>query len=229
MGVVVAVTVIGLWASLLTYNLVTHVVSWASPLTCLMVLVQAHLFTGLFITGHDAMHGLIAPANPRLNHFLGRLALSLFLFNSYDALLPKHGEHHRYAGTRRDPDFHRGNPGFFPWFFAFMKEYVSWKQIFLTALAFNLAQLIMPTENLVLFLVVAPILSLMQLFFFGTYRPHGGEHENPHHAGSQEKNHLWAFLSCYFFGYHLEHHERPDTPWWRLWLVKDAGADSPAF
>jgi beta-carotene ketolase (CrtW type) len=33
---------------------------------------------------------------------------------------------------------------------------------------------------------------------------------------------VWAFVSCYFFGYHYEHHDSPATPWWLLWRVKDA-------
>jgi beta-carotene ketolase (CrtW type) len=31
-------------------------------------------------------------------------------------------------------------------------------------------------------------------------------------------------LSCYFFGYHFEHHDSPGTPWWRLWRVKEKQA-----
>jgi beta-carotene ketolase (CrtW type) len=34
------------------------------------------------------------------------------------------------------------------------------------------------------------------------------------------KNHLVGFFSCYFFGYHYEHHEFPGTPWWKLWRMK---------
>lgn len=25
-----------------------------------------------------------------------------------------------------------------------------------------------------------------------------------------------SFLTCYYFGYHLEHHLYPNVPWWRL-------------
>ncbi len=64
-------------------------------------------------------------------------------------------------------------------------------------------------------------LSTLQLFYFGTYLPHMGEETNAHHSHSQSKNHLWAFISCYFFGYHFEHHDSPGTPWWRLWRVKE--------
>ncbi|TAH22151.1 MAG: hypothetical protein EAZ08_01445 [Cytophagales bacterium] len=40
--------------------------------------------------------------------------------------------------------------------------------------------------------------------------------ENIHKSHSQRQNHLWAFLTCYFFGYHYEHHNSPRTPWWML-------------
>lgn len=221
-GVVMACLVIGLWTLTLGYNLAFYEIDFTSPLTYLLLLVQVHLFTGLFITAHDAMHGLVAPKNPKLNHFLGKLSLGLFIFNSYKVLRPKHYEHHRYAGTDKDPDFHHGNGNFFIWFWHFMMEYITWKQILAAAITFNIFKLFLPQENLVLFWIVASILSLFQLFFFGTFMPHMGEQDNRHHATSQEKNHLWAFLSCYFFGYHYEHHDSPQTPWWRLWEVKEA-------
>ncbi|RZL43682.1 MAG: fatty acid desaturase, partial [Pedobacter sp.] len=28
------------------------------------------------------------------------------------------------------------------------------------------------------------------------------------------------FITCYFFGYHLEHHQKPATPWWQLYKSK---------
>jgi len=219
-GVIMGLSIIVLWAITLGINLWLPV-DWANPLTYLRVLLQMHLFTGLFITAHDAMHGQVAPHNPQLNHWIGRICLTLFIFNSYNAMRPKHYEHHRFAGSDQDPDFHRGNGNFFMWFWHFMMEYIKWWQILLAAITFNLAKLFIPEENLVLYWIVASILSLFQLFFFGTFMPHMGEHDNPHHAGSQRKNHLWAFLSCYFFGYHYEHHDSPRTPWWRLWEVKE--------
>lgn len=76
--------------------------------------------------------------------------------------------------------------------------------------------------NLAVF-VAPPVLASLQLFTFGTYLPHRRpttEAMAPHHARTQEPNHPWAMLSCYFFGYHWEHHQSPSTPWWRLWRVK---------
>ncbi|MEO0897903.1 MAG: fatty acid desaturase [Bacteroidota bacterium] len=220
-GVRIGITVIVLWAVTLIYNVSTPI-NWYSPLTYLMVFVQAHLFTGLFITAHDAMHGAVAPKNHTLNNAIGRIASFLFVFNSYDKLKPKHYDHHKHAGTEHDPDFHNGNPNFFRWYFDFLKEYISWKQILLAALFHNFCKFVLGAHeiNMVVFWIIPSIMGTFQLFYFGTFIPHMGEHQNKHNARSQGKNHLWAFLSCYFFGYHFEHHDSPRTPWWKLWELK---------
>ena len=220
-GVWVALAVILLWGATLAYNFWAPVV-WTEPGTYLRILLQMHLFTGLFITAHDAMHGAVMPGRPKLNHALGKLCAVLFLFNSYKQLRPKHYAHHRHVGTANDPDFHKGNPNFFAWYWDFLKEYISWRQLMLAAITFNVLKFWIPEPNLLLYWVLASILSTFQLFYFGTFVPHMGEHgpDNPHHARTQRKNHLWAFLSCYFFGYHFEHHDSPQTPWWRLWQLK---------
>lgn len=193
------------------------------PWTFLAVLVIGHLYTGLFITAHDAMHGVVAQRNKRLNTLLGTLSALLFAFNWYPKLFPKHHEHHRFVATEKDPDFHRGNPKFFPWFISFALQYISIWQIVGMAITFNLLRLVFPTMNLVIYWIAPSFLAVFQLFYFGTYLPHKGEHspDNKHKARSQRKNHLWAFLSCYFFGYHYEHHHSPGTPWWLLYKEKE--------
>lgn len=220
-GVRVGIFVILLWALSLVFNL-TMEINWYNPLTYLMILVQTHLFTGLFITAHDAMHGAVAPKRPQLNHAIGRTAAFLFVFNSYKKLLPKHFDHHKHAGTEHDPDFHNGNANFFRWYVDFLKEYISWPQILMAALFHNFCKFALGINelNLVMFWIIPSLLATFQLFYFGTFIPHMGAHENKHNARSQSKNHLWAFLSCYFFGYHFEHHDSPRTPWWRLWELK---------
>ncbi|MCI4670866.1 MAG: fatty acid desaturase [Bacteroidia bacterium] len=220
-GTRIGIGIILLWAITLVFNLIVPI-NWYNPFTYLMVFVQAHLFTGLFITAHDAMHGAVAPKKPKLNHAIGKVASFLFVFNSYKKLKPKHYEHHKHAGTEHDPDFHNGNPNFFLWYFDFLKEYISIKQILLAAITFNVGKLLLhiPQENLILFWIIPSFMGTFQLFYFGTFIPHMGEHNNRHNARSQSKNHLWAFLSCYFFGYHYEHHDSPMTPWWKLWELK---------
>jgi beta-carotene ketolase (CrtW type) len=176
-----------------------------------------HLYTGVFITAHDAIHGVVAPGNPKLNYALGWISAKVFAYNNYKVLSGKHHLHHKYSGTFDDPDYHEGNPNFVMWYYSFLMEYVSWKQILFMAVTYNLLKLVFPWENLVVFWMIPAFLSTFQLFFFGTYLPHRGEHHNaPLNARSQTLNHVWAFITCYFFGYHMEHHAYPYLPWWRL-------------
>jgi beta-carotene ketolase (CrtW type) len=214
-GIWVATTILGLWVLSLSLGLALPL-HLSSPLTYLHILLQTHLFTGLFITAHDAMHGTVAPGRPGVNRFFGRLTLLLYACNSWSRLLPAHHAHHRNPASDSDPDY--GPPAFFHWFSRFILYYVRLYQIVVMAILFNLAALWIPKPNLVAFYIVPSLLSLVQLFYFGTYLPHRGEHpeSNVHRARSQSKNHLLAFLSCYFFGYHQEHHEQPAVPWWRL-------------
>jgi beta-carotene ketolase (CrtW type) len=217
-GVIIALGVIFLWFASLVLLLLTEL-NWSNPLTYIGILVQTHLYTGLFITAHDAMHGIVS-SNKKLNHGIGWIAALLFSYNFYWKLFPKHHEHHRYVATDKDPDYHpSGN--FFIWYFSFIRQYVSVWQILLMAGTFNILKLFLPTDNLIVFWMLPAILSTLQLFYFGTYLPHMGESNNKHHSKTQSKNHIWAFISCYFFGYHYEHHDSPGTPWWRLWQIKE--------
>lgn len=218
-GIYIACTIIGLWVTALAAALLTPV-NFNPILNLLFVLLLTHLYTGLFITAHDAMHGSVS-WNRRVNLFIGRLCTTLFMFNSFKVLFPKHYEHHKFAGTEKDPDYHPPNP--ILWYFKFLLEYVSVKQIVFAAITFNLLRLLFPVSNLLLFWIAPSFLSTLQLFVFGTYLPHRGEHapDNKHHARSQTTNHFWAFISCYFFGYHYEHHDSPHTPWWLLYKMKE--------
>jgi len=217
-GVIIASSIILCWAVSL-FLLLQMQFSWSNPLVYLGILVQTHLYTGLFITAHDAMHGLVS-TNKKVNHMLGWFSAILFSYNFYWRLFPKHHEHHRYVATDKDPDYHSSD-NFFIWYFSFVKQYVTIWQILMMAVSFNILKLFIPTENLIAFWMLPAILSTLQLFYFGTYLPHKGESQNAHHSHSQSKNHLWAFVSCYFFGYHFEHHDSPGTPWWRLWREKE--------
>ncbi len=217
-GVIIASTIILLWFASLAYLLQMDI-SWSNPLIYLGILIQTYLYTGLFITAHDAMHGIVSE-NKKLNHTIGWISAILFSYNFYWRLFPKHHEHHRFVATEKDPDYHSSGK-FIIWYLSFIRQYVSVWQILLMAATFNILKLFLPTENLVVFWMVPAVLSTLQLFYFGTYLPHMGESDNKHHSKSQTKNHFWAFVSCYFFGYHYEHHDSPGTPWWRLWKVKE--------
>lgn len=216
-GTLIAFIVIGSWFFSIL-NLMLWEVNWQNPSLYLMILIQMHLYTGLFITAHDAMHGTVS-INPRLNNFIGQICTALYACFPFSKLFVKHHQHHRHVHTDLDPDYNNGN--FIIWYFSFIKEYLTWWQIVLMAVIFNLLKFWIEEVNLILFWVLPSFLSTLQLFYFGTWLPHHGEHSNKHQSGSQSKNHLIAFLTCYFFGYHYEHHDSPGTPWWRLWKLKN--------
>lgn len=215
-GIYIGLAVIGCWVGMLAF-LFNYTIEWTNPLVYLFVLVQMHLFTGVFITTHDSIHGLVAPNHPRANRWIGRVSALIFAYNNYDKLSKKHHLHHKHPASAEDPDYHSGNPNLLAWWFSFLLEYVSVWQVLAMAGTYTILKIWFPMENLITFWIVPAWLSTVQLFIFGTYLPHRGEHHAPpHNARSQGLNHTLAFLSCYFFGYHYEHHAYPYLPWWKL-------------
>ncbi|RYZ98407.1 MAG: fatty acid desaturase [Sphingobacteriaceae bacterium] len=212
-GLLIALLVLACW-SVSIVLLMQWDVNFANPLTYFFMLVQMHLYTGLFITAHDSMHGTVSP-NHKLNDTVGFICTFLYASFWYPKLYEKHHRHHNHVHTEHDPDYHNGS--FWAWYFRFMRNYLSIWQIVIMAIAYNVLKLWIPEPNLLLFWVAPSLLSTFQLFYFGTYLPHKGEHDNKHFARSQPRNHVVAFFSCYFFGYHYEHHDSPGTPWWKLW------------
>ena len=219
-GLLIGLLIITAWSVNLWYFLTQYTINWYSPLTWLGFLLQTHLYTGLFITAHDAMHGVVHK-NKKINNGIGWVTALLFAYNWYPRLFPKHHEHHRFVATDNDPDYHHSQQ-FWRWYLRFLRQYITIWQFLAMALTFNVLKLWLPAENVILYWMVPSVLATFQLFFFGTYMPHKGEHseDNRHKSTSLKKNHLWAFLSCYFFGYHWEHHQYPNTPWWQLWQRK---------
>ncbi|MCZ4245414.1 fatty acid desaturase [Pedobacter punctiformis] len=215
-GLIVALTVIACWFTSLCLLLNWHF-NWTNPLVYLTVLIQMHLYTGLFITAHDAMHGTIS-TNKTVNNSVGYLSVFLFAGFFYSQLYTKHHKHHRHVHTADDPDY--AEHGFWKWYFSFMWNYVTIIQLVIMAVAYNVLKVWVAEQNLLLFWVLPSLLSTFQLFYFGTYLPHKGEHDNEYQSSTLRKNHFFAFISCYFFGYHLEHHQKPGTPWWQLYKSK---------
>jgi beta-carotene/zeaxanthin 4-ketolase len=221
-GIAIAVCIITLWATslvcLLSINLLKCPI-WLIPLA---VLWQMFLYTGLFITAHDAMHGSVFPQNPKVNALVGRLTVFLYGFFSYRKLLQKHFLHHKYPATEFDPDFHDGvNRHPIMWYLHFMRGYWDWRQWLGMLLIYNLFmfELHIPEINLILFWAIPSLLSSVQLFYFGTFLTHRepeSGYSYPHCAQTTPLPTLWSFITCYHFGYHEEHHEYPHVSWWQL-------------
>jgi len=224
MGVVIALTIMALWGAHLVYILTSVEVSAVNPWMYLHIVVQAYLYTGLFITGHDAMHRLVS-RNRVVNNAIGYSAVFLFAGMSYARLIKNHWDHHKYPGTGKDPDFYTKSQSFWPWWFSFMVRYTTLFQLIVMAVAYNILFRFAGISKaaLILLWIVPAFLSTFQLFYFGTFMPHREPHTEEmgiYRARTLKKNHLWAMVSCYFFGYHYEHHQSPGTPWWQLYNMK---------
>jgi beta-carotene/zeaxanthin 4-ketolase len=226
-GLLVALLIVVLWISSLGFLSID--IAQRTPLWILPAIVgRMFIQTGLFIVAHDAIHGAVLPSNRRLNHWIGRLAVTLYAFLSYQKLSLNHWQHHQHPGQASDPDFHDGiHSNICAWYLKFMKGYLDARQGLVLFLGMGITVLTLytgfhvPVANLFLFWVLPIALSSMQLFFFGTYLPHrSGNTEDPHHATSSNYSLLWSFLTCYHFGYHWEHHEYPSLPWYRLPSVR---------
>lgn len=220
-GLVIALLIISLWAASLILLLcldITKLSIWSIPIA---IVWQTFLYTGMFITAHDAMHGSVCRQNKKINHLIGTLTVFLYGFFSYQQLLKNHWLHHHHPASEIDPDYHDGNSNPIHWYFQFMKEYWSWKQVLGMTLAFNLTKYALPISqtNLILFWLIPPILSSIQMFYFGTFLPHRepeSGYVRPHCAQTVALPIFWSFISCYHFGYHQEHHEFPHVAWWQL-------------
>jgi beta-carotene ketolase (CrtW type) len=224
MGILIALLIIFLWAGHLFYSLGFVTVDPSSPWLYFHVLIQAYLYTGLFITGHDSMHGTVS-RNRFINRSVGYLSVFLFAGMWYPKLLKNHWDHHFFVATEKDPDYSTGSQNFFIWWFRFMMHYTTILQLVIMAILFNVLKIWFGTWSIVAFWIIPAFLGTFQLFYFGTYIPHKRPHTEemaPHQARTHRKNHLWAMISCYFFGYHWEHHEAPATPWWQLYRAKKA-------
>lgn len=222
MGVIIAILIITCWLVHQIYILMHQPVNLTDIWFWVNLLIQTWLFTGLFITAHDAMHGSIS-RNNRVNHFFGYFSSLLFAGLWYPNLKKQHGLHHKEVATISDPDYKIGNPHFISWWISFMLHYISIWQIMIMAVLFNLGLLFFSEAQLLLLWILPSILATFQLFYFGTFLPHRLPHTQqmePYKARSQKRNHLWAFISCYFFGYHYEHHTFPETAWWKLYKKK---------
>ncbi|MDZ8051910.1 MAG: beta-carotene ketolase CrtW [Aulosira sp. ZfuVER01] len=228
-GLLIAIVIVSIWAVSLGFLISVDISHFNFLLLIVLILWQTFLYTGLFITCHDAMHGSVCPSNPKINHFIGKLCISLYGLLPYQILLKKHWLHHHNPASDLDPDFHDGkHKNFFAWYFHFMKNYWSWRQIIAVTIVYQSLNLLfhIPRINLNCFWVIPSLLSSLQLFYFGTFIPHTqpvGGYIQPHKAQTIKRPTWWSFITCYHFGYHEEHHEFPHIAWWQLPKVYKMG------
>ncbi len=222
MGILYAIVILLFWGIHQIYILLYQQIDPADLGFWLHLLLQTWLFTGLFITAHDAMHGTVTK-NIFINNALGSIASFLYAGLWYPKLKAKHYLHHLAPGTAKDPDYSIRSQNFFVWWFRFMRQYITIWQILVMAGLFNIGLVWFSELQLIVLCIVPSVLSTFQLFYFGTFVPHRLPHTDsmkPHKARSQRRNHFMALLTCYFFGYHYEHHASPRTPWWLLYRIK---------
>lgn len=189
------------------------------------IVLTAFFSSGVFMTAHESMHGLVVPGHPKVNRWLGRVSTWVYAGLDYDTLEKAHHLHHAHPATADDPDFHRGNANPLRWYLDFMTQYLTWGQVVRMHLLFLglFYGLSIPLPKLMWFWAVPLLLSTFQLFFVGTWLPHrpgAYRGSGPLKARSLELSPLLSFFACFHFGYHYEHHARPDLPWWRLWRVR---------
>ncbi|UZK70384.1 fatty acid desaturase [Sphingomonas sp. S1-29] len=192
------------------------------PLVAVLMALQCWLSVGMFIVAHDAMHGSLAPGRPTLNARIGAGLLLLYAGFGWAKMRDAHFEHHRHAGSERDPDFDAANPrNFVRWYTTFLKRYFGWQSGLYVMTVVNVYWLVfgVPLANIILLYGLPAILSSLQLFYFGTYRPHRHDDDgftDRHNARSEGFGTLASLASCFHFGYHHEHHVNPGVPWWGL-------------
>ena len=223
----IAITIILLWfaSAIALLKLQLNEV----PLIAILIAMwlRAFLHTGIFIIIHDSIHGVVSD-NQKLNDFMGYVAAFLYAILPYQTLAENHRTHHRYPATDRDPDFYHEPDKFWLWYGSFMKDYQKGKQFWIlfwgmTVIFWILIFLKISVPNIFLFWVIPIIISSLQLFTFGIYLPHRPQsqgYSDRHRAKSSNYSVWLSFLTCYHFGYHWEHHQYPNLPWYRLPLVR---------
>ncbi len=229
-GLALTAGILGSWLFIHIFGLFVFELTWTTlPLALLMGLAQCWLSVGLFIVSHDAMHGSLVPGSKRLNGFIGGTLLFLYAGFGWRKMRDAHYDHHAHAGSERDPDFDADAPhDARRWYTSFLKRYFGWRSVLFVSTVVTVYWLVfgVPMAQIVLLYGAPAIASSMQLFYFGTFRPHRHAHDSfidRHNARTDGFPGWLSLLTCFHFGYHLEHHRRPDLPWWALPAARKAG------
>ena len=222
-GLAFALAVLLVWTASLIGLLSSDLLHWSPLSLALVVLLRTLLQSGLFIVGHDAMHGTLVPGQRRINDALGQLVLTLYALLPWRRCRLNHRRHHRAPGSSRDPDFHGGS-GLAAWFRRFLGAYLSWPRLLALVTGWIVLVLLGPPQwpeaaaRVLMVWILPLLLSALQLFVVGTVLPHrrGEACGNRHRAESLALPPWLSLLACYHFGYHWEHHEYPQVPWFGL-------------
>ena len=222
-GLSLAALVFGAWGAIhfwAMFGLRLENANWL--LVPMVIAVQCWLSVGMFIVAHDAMHGSLSPRWPRLGSAIGAIMLFTYAGFSWSRMRNAHFAHHRHVGSDTDPDYNADNPrDFWPWYMTFLKRYFGWMSmiwVWSVVLIYYFA-LNVPVTNIVLLYGFPAIASSMQLFYFGTYRPHRHDEigfVDAHNSRTNAYGKLASLFTCFHFGYHHEHHLSPSLPWWAL-------------
>ena len=222
-GLCLFALVLGSWLALHLWAVFFFKITAGSGWLVLPIfIVQCWLSVGMFIIAHDAMHGSLAPGQARVNEAIGAFLLFIYAGFGWRKLRDAHFDHHLHAGTAADPDFNADNPRqFWPWYRLFLTRYFGWRSMVYvwTVVLGYFFVFDAPMENIVLLYGLPAIASSIQLFYFGTYRPHRHEKEafvDRHHARTNRYGVFASLMSRFHFGYHHEHHLSPSVPWWGL-------------
>ena len=222
-GLTLAVALFAGWLGLHLYAMLVFELTPANvPLALIMAGIFCWLSVGLFIISHDAMHGSLVPGWPRLNSAIGASLLFLYAGFGWRKMRAAHFDHHRYVGTHADPDFDADNPrDFVRWYVTFLRRYFGWQSALYVSVVVTIYWLVIgvPMAQIVLLYGLPAIASSLQLFYFGTFRPHRHASDifpDRHNARSEEFGTFASLLTCFHFGYHHEHHLAPNVPWWGL-------------
>ena len=221
-GMALAIAIGVAWLALHLFAMWEFRVTSATwPVALLIAAAQCWLSVGMFIVAHDAMHGSLAPGRPRVNARIGAAVLFLYAGFAWERMRDAHFAHHHAPGSEHDPDFDHAHPAhFWRWYATFLRRYFGWRPAaFIGGVVTSYWLLGVPVINIVLLYGLPAIASSVQLFYFGTFRPHrhdGAPFADRHNARTETFGTLASLASCFHFGYHHEHHLSPDVPWWGL-------------